>query len=112
MSEDDPSLRTNHEMFHDKTLILAESAWLGAITYDVELTHQGLAHHRCVEQNGDSQHPSRGALYLGSLPEFAVGTAWNWLAAKYVWKPLILEFPVYSGLEHIRGGSGWLLNCW
>jgi hypothetical protein len=106
-------LRTNREAFRDKTWLAAQTVWLGAIVYDSELTHEGLAHHRCVEGNSDlGPHPSRRAIYLSDLPEYAVGTAFNWLVLRYVGKPLIFEFPSYGTVQHVRGGSAWLSNCW
>jgi hypothetical protein len=107
-----PPLRTNREAFHDRTWVVTQVAWLGTIVYDSELTHQGLAHHKCVEANGDNPHPSRAALYRSDIPEYAVGTAFNWMVLRFVGKPLIFEFPAYGGIEHIRGGSEWLLDCW
>ena len=105
-------VRTNREAFHDKTWLITQGAWLGAIVYDVELTHQGLAHHKCVEQNGDTAHPSRGELYTSSIPEYAVGTAFNYMMLRLVTKALIFEFPAMSGTKHIIGGTKWVMNCW
>jgi hypothetical protein len=105
-------LRTNRQAFHDKTWLVAQTAWLGTIVYDSELTHQGLAHHNCVEKNGNNPHPSRAELYRSDIPEYAVGTAVNWMVLRFVGKPLMFEFPSYSGIQHIRGGSSWLMNCW
>jgi hypothetical protein len=113
---DDPVLRSNREAFHDKTWGVTQSIWLGTIVYDVELTHQGLAHHNCVERNWDTGslpgHPSRGALYLSALPEYAAGTGLNYVMLRFFGKPLIFEFPTYAAVQHIRGGSAWLMNCW
>ena len=38
---------TNREVF-DKKFWIAHGIFLDSIIYDAELTHQGLAHHRCV----------------------------------------------------------------
>jgi hypothetical protein len=55
---------TNHEVL-DKKFWVAHGLFLDSIIYDAELTHQGLAHHRCVEGNINlGQRPSRG----GDLP--------------------------------------------
>jgi hypothetical protein len=106
-------LRTNYEVFHDKAFWGSEAFWLGTIIYDVEATHQGIAHHKCVEGNDDGNYyPSRAQLYRKSLPEFTVGTAFGLAMLKYVTKVSIFEFPAYSGTGHIRGGSSWFLNCW
>lgn len=110
---DDPVLRTNREAFHDKTWAVTQSVWLAAIVFDAEATHQGLAHHNCVE--GDivgSPHPGRGELYLNSLPEYAAGTAFNYMAMRLVGKPLIFEWASWGVISHVRGGSAWIRNCW
>jgi hypothetical protein len=111
-SQDGPALRTNGQVFHDKTWRATQIFWLGSIVYDVELTHQGLAHHKCVENSIENPHPSRGDLYSGHIAEYAVGTGLNWLFMKYVSKSLILEFPGYASVKHLQGGSEWLVNCW
>ena len=109
---EDPPLRTNAQVFHDKAWIAAQSFWLGSIVYDVELTHEGLAHHKCVEGNGENPYPSRGELYKGHIIEYAVGTLVNWMSMRYVGKPLMFVFPAYGSYEHLRGGTKWLTNCW
>jgi hypothetical protein len=106
-------LRTNREAFHDKAWRATQLVWLSAIIYDSELTHQGLAHHNCVEGNEDlSHHPSRAAIYLSDLPEYGVGTAFNYLILRFVGKPLIFEFAGISTVQHLIGGSQWLTRCW
>jgi hypothetical protein len=109
----DAPLRTNREAFHDKAWRTTQIVWLGAIIYDSELTHQGLAHHNCVEGNPLlSQHPSRSALYLSDLPEYGVGTVFNYLALRFIGKPLIFEFAGVGTVKHLIGGSSWLTRCW
>ena len=110
--EDDHPLRTNGEILHDKTWRVTQTFWLGAIAYDVELTHQGLAHHKCVENSWEDPHPSRGDLYRGHIAEYAVGSGLNWLFMKYVSKSLTLEFPGYASAKHLQDGSRWLTDCW
>jgi hypothetical protein len=39
---------TNREVF-DKKFWIAHGVFLDSIIYDAELTHRGLAHHRCIE---------------------------------------------------------------
>jgi len=109
---DDPPLRTNMEILRDKTFVAAQSFYLGSIAYDVELTHQGLAHHKCVEDSSENPHPSRGDLYRGHIMEYSVGTVWDWLVMKYIGKYLVLEWPAMASVEHLRGGSKWLMSCW
>jgi len=113
-SDDLYPLRTNREVFHDKIFLTVQAIWLGSIVFDSEITHQGLAHHNCVENsiNPDGDHPSRGALYAGDIPGFALGTAMNWLMMKYVSKSMIFTFPTYGSIKHFQGGSEWLQRCW
>jgi hypothetical protein len=110
--QDRAPLRTNSQAFRDKGWAVTQSVWLGAIVYDVELTHAGIAHHRCSEANGDYPHPSRASLYLGSIPEYAVGTGFNYLMMRFVGKPMIFVVSGWGTVQHIRGGSAWLTNCW
>jgi hypothetical protein len=106
-------LRTNYEVFHDKAWIATQVVWLGGIAYDVELTHEGIAHHKCEEGNIDlNRHPSRGELYRSDLPEYAIGTAFNVIVLKFLTKPLIFEWPAIAIGKHLQAGSSWLLNCW
>jgi hypothetical protein len=106
-------LRTNYEVFHDKAWIATQVVWLGGIAYDVEVTHEGIAHHRCEEGNLDlNRHPSRSELYRSDLPEYAIGTAFNVLVLKFLTKPLIFEWPAIAIGKHLQAGSSWLLNCW
>jgi len=105
-------LRTNAEVFHDKVFLATQGVWLGSIVFDVEIAHQGLAHHNCVEGNDDGPHPSRFGLYEGHIPKYAVGTALKWVMMKYVSKSMIFVFPTYGSIKHFEGGSAWLHNCW
>ncbi len=109
----DNPLRTNHEVFHDKTWQVAQSFWMGSIVYDVEATHQGIAHHKCVEANdGLNIRPSRFVLYRDHIAEYAAGTAFSLAMLKYVSKALLIEFPAMSSVGHLRGGSEWFMDCW
>jgi len=112
LSESEWPLRTNRELLHNRPLLLMHAAWLASFAYDAELTHAGVAHHNCIEGGLSEAHPSRGELYRGDIPEFAVGTVFGIVMAKYVWEPLALIFPVVGGTMHIQGGTEWLLKCW
>ena len=110
---EDPPLRTNREVLHDKTWLATQAFWAGAIVYDTELTHQGLAHHRCSETTVQlGPYPSRGAIYRNDLPEYIVGTAFNYAMLRLFTKPMIFEVPSWGSIRHIQGGSEWLLDCW
>jgi hypothetical protein len=109
----EPPIRSNREAFHDKTWLIAQGVWLGPIMFDVEATHQGIAHHRCVEGNDGSNHyPTRAELYRGSIPEYVVGTAWNYMSLRLLTKSLIFIFPAMSGTTHLVAGTRWLTDCW
>jgi hypothetical protein len=108
----DIPLRTNREVWTSKSFVLSEAGYLGAVVFDVEATHQGLAHHRCVERNGDDPHPSRGELYRNALPEYGFSLVFGWLMSHYVWQPLVFELPAIGTVTHVRGGARWLENCW
>ena len=108
----DIPLRTNREVWTSKSFVLSEAGYLGAVVFDVEATHQGLAHHRCVEGNGDELHPSRRELYRNALPEYGFSLVFGWLMAHYVWQPLVFELPAIGMVKHVRGGAHWLENCW
>ena len=105
---------TNHEVF-DKKFWVAHGIFLDSIIYDAELTHQGLAHHRCVEGNVNlGQHPSRAEIYRNNLLEqFLPLTIMDWALGKYVWKGLGYEGATMGSVVHFRGGTKWLTSgCW
>lgn len=108
----DLPLRTNREVWTSKSFVLSEAGYLGVIAFDVEATHQGLAHHRCVEGTGENAHPSRRGLYVASIPEFAVSIMLGWIESRAVWQPLVFQMPAYGFIVHGRGGARWLENCW
>ena len=107
-------LRTNSQIFHDHLWQTTQAVWLSSIVYDEEVTHQGLAHHKCYEKNlFNNPNPSRWQLYRNSIPEYAFGTAFNYLMMRYVTKSLILGFPAIATKEHIEGGTQWFTEgCW
>jgi len=91
----------------NKKFVSAHAAYLGAIIYDVEVTHQGLSHHKCTEANGKDAMPSRGELYQNDLPVFAATLGLDWLMARYKipYAPYVL--PVTGTVVHARGGTKW-----
>jgi len=106
----------------DKKMWAAHMVLAGSMIFDVEVTHEGVAHHRCQEGNLDlHSHPSRGELYRDNLFQFGPIMVMDWLAAKAArnghlgrryWKPIGYIGPVYGGFMHFRGGTKWLTNCW
>jgi hypothetical protein len=105
----------------DTTMWTAHIFLAGTIIFDVEETHQGLAHHNCIEGNSDLQsHPSRGELYRDNLLQFAPEVGMDWLVAaggrsghlpRWAWKTLGYMGPVYGGTVHLRGGIRWVTRC-
>lgn len=94
-----------------KTFWAAHGIFLAATVYDVEITHAGLAHHRCVEA-GENPHPSRGELYASDLPWVAGFTVAD-LFLRKIGVPFGYYVPPAVGsIKHIRGGTRWLSECW
>ena len=94
----------------------------GSIIFDVEATHQGIAHHRCVEGNSAlRQKPSRGELYLDNLEQFAPTVFVNAMGVlavrhahlpRWAWKAMAYGGPVYPITMHLKGGIDWFTRCW
>ncbi|HEY6766522.1 MAG TPA: hypothetical protein VI386_17320 [Candidatus Sulfotelmatobacter sp.] len=97
----------------DKKFIAAHSFFLGSLVYDAELTHQGLAHHRCVEGNSHlGTHPGRGEIYGKSLLAFSAITGADWLIGKTGIRYLPYLGATAGSAFHLSGGSKWLADCW
>lgn len=97
----------------NKKFIAAHAVFLGAIVYDAELTHQGLAHHKCVEANTSfGTHPSRGEIYGKSLLAFGAIGGMDWLLAKTGIRYVPYVGPAFGSAIHFTGGSKWLTDCW
>ena len=95
----------------DKKFVLLHTLFLGSVVYDSEVTHQGLAHHKCVEAYG-KPYPSRGDLYAKNL-----GYAAAFTALDYLLKRMNVRFapfvPATIGtIKHIRGGTSWFTQGW
>ena len=105
-----------------KTWVGAYSFYLGTIVFDVETTHQGLAHHRCQEGNLElGPRPSRGELYRDNLlkeylPLTAINlllqAAWRGDGQPKAWKWVPLIGAGYGSTVHLRGGIEWYQRCW
>lgn len=100
-----------------KTFIIAHSAYLAANVFDIEMTHQGVAHHKCVEGGFDGdRHPSRGEMYATDMGIFAALTTFDWLFAKaqppkaFKWMPLMGA--TWGTTVHLKGGIDWYNRCW
>lgn len=81
--------------------------------YDAEVTHQGLAHHKCVEGNMDwVRYPSRGMLYRQiAIPDaaiFGMGYLIHKGKIKFIPQGMFLA----NGAWHFEAASSWPLYCW
>ena len=108
----EPALRNDSVV--NKKFIVAHAVLLGSLVYDAELTHEGLAHHKCVEANPYlGVHPSRGEIYGENLLAFGAITGLDWITARLIkvhYLPYVL--PAAESVVHLRGGSQWLTECW
>jgi hypothetical protein len=87
--------------------------WAASIA-DVEITHEGVAHHHCTEQNPIfSPHPGRGELYREVLAENAAITALGYAMRKLGFRWWVYD-PVaaYGTAIHVQGAASWLGRCW
>lgn len=102
------------EAVFNKKFIAVHTALLASIVYDTELTHQGLAHHKCVESNTElGPHPGRGTIYGQNMLAFGAISGLDWVAARFIKLPLLpYVTPAVASAEHITGGSKWLTECW
>jgi hypothetical protein len=91
----------------NKKFVSAHAAYLGAIIYDVEVTHQGLAHHKCLEGSGSDPTPSRGELYGKTLATFAATVGLDWFLARHKIPIVPYVLPIAGTVVHVRGGTQW-----
>ena len=107
----------------DKPMWAATIFQAGATIFDIEMTHEGIAHHKCVEGNLSlARHPSRSELYLDNLEEFAPVVVINGKRASSACGPRTIRdgtgerlgyfSPVYGSTIHLRGGIHWYTRCW
>ena len=95
-----------------KKFIAAHAIFLGANVFDIEMTHQGAAHHRCVEGGFDGDpHPSRGEMYRNDGIVFAALTLMDFAFQKahppraFSWVPYMGS--TYGTAVHLKGGIEW-----
>lgn len=107
-----PPLGAKTAVFN-KMFISTHAVYLASIVYDGELTHEGLAHHRCEEANPNfGTHPSRGEFYGKNMLVFGAITGVDWFTAKTGVRYLPYVGPAVATAVHVTGGSKWLMNCW
>jgi len=111
------------EPYWDKTTIATWGVLAGSMIFDSEITHQGIAHHNCVERNLDvGRYPSRGELYFDNfVGEFAPLFALEWVGGLAMrnghvngrfWKSFRRYYPLGPAAYHFEGGAQWLARCW
>ena len=106
----------------DKKVLAANIFLAGTTIFDIEMTHEGIAHHKCVEGNlALTRHPSRGELYFDNLQQFVPVVVISGLTALsgraahlpvWFWKTMEYMGPVYGSTIHLRGGIHWYTRCW
>ena len=102
----------------NKKFTFAHVGELSSIPYDVEMTHAGLAHHKCAEGGGGitELHVSRRELYVNNLIPFAATTGLDvffkyMMRERYVaWAPYVS--PAHGSILHFKGGTEWATRCW
>lgn len=117
-----PRVAPLSEPIWDKKALAAQVFLAGSMIFDIEATHQGIAHHRCVEGSLVlPRHPSRGELYLDQLEVFAPTVVMEALGAmalrrahlpRWAWKSMLYLGPTEGSPGHIRAGTKWLTQCW
>lgn len=92
---------------------IAHAGLLAATIYDEELTHAGLAKHKCVEGNPDlSYHPTRGQLYAEGLGIDAGITLFDYLLLRKLAHGSQFLGAGIGIVKHVDGGTRWLQSCW
>lgn len=118
----EPDVAPRPDPVWDKKMWAAHLVLAGSMIFDVETTHQGLAHHQCYEGNDSlRQAPSRAELYKDNLLQFVPVVFMDWLGAasgraahlpRWAWKSIGYIGPTYGSAVHIRGAISWYTNCW
>jgi hypothetical protein len=108
-----PHWLSNREVLTSKPFRIANSVLWTSVVFDSEMTHQGLAYHRCVETNPELPiYPTRGRVYAADAWQAAVVTGTSFLISKAGWKfPGMVPALVGAG-QFTYAGEGWLANCW
>jgi hypothetical protein len=109
-----PAAPSTLQRWDDRTFWATFGVSVTSQIYDNEMTHQGLAHHKCVE-NSDldfNRHPSRASLYGISLVEttsiFAIGYLLHKGHLHFIPQGMFLG---NAGI-HFRAGTQWVTQCW
>jgi hypothetical protein len=114
----DPDKVIKEPRVFTKKFLFAHGLYLSATVFDIETTHQGLAHHKCVEGGGGiaEAHVGRGELYRTDMLVFGVTTGLD-ILFQASHPPKWASWIPYMGstvgtVKHIHGGMQWYQNCW
>lgn len=100
--------RTWHETFTGKTFWFVHGLYLTTWVIDAEVTHQGLAHHKCTEANGNlPAYPSRGQLYRLNLIQFGAVTGIDLLLRKFGVPIAPYTTPLLMAGRHAYAAQEW-----
>lgn len=102
------------QVFQSKAFYALIAGDFMAGAFDAEMTHEGIAHHVCVEGSVHPPYPSRGDLYRAQIPEYAataaVGFIWLKVRGPKWLMPALLTGPIYGHI--FKGGLPWYEGCW
>jgi hypothetical protein len=105
---------SNREVLANKSYLLFVTADVLVDTFDAEMSHEGFAHHRCVEgAQGLPPIASRWSLYGNNIPEEAAVIVVGFVETKIKMpRWLIFTGDVYPVESHLRAGLKWYQDCW
>jgi hypothetical protein len=109
------SRKTMREVFNRK-FVVAHGIFLASFVYDAEITHAGLAHHKCLESNMQlGPHPSRWELYSGKGNLFFLGglIGLDLVSEKFQIPYVPYLLPLAGAAKKFTAGTSWLSgSCW
>jgi len=109
------SPKTMREVFNKK-FVAAHGILLASFVFDAEVTHAGLAHHKCLESNLQlGPHPSRWQLYSGKGNLFFLGglIGLDLVSEKFQIPYVPYLLPLAGAAKKFTAGTSWLTGtCW
>jgi hypothetical protein len=107
--------KTMREVFNKK-FVIVHGILLASFVYDAEITHAGLAHHKCLESNTQlGLHPSRWQLYSGKGNLFFLGglIGLDLVSEKFLIPYVPYLLPLAGAAKKFTAGTSWLTgSCW
>jgi hypothetical protein len=86
---------------------IAHGALLASTVYDEEVTHQGLAHHKCIERTVDPPYPTRAQLYENGLAFDALVTGFDYLLYRTAGHGSQYAGAAVGIIVHVHGATQW-----